>query len=199
MCANNLMRTNSKYHFFLKKAIRLLKKNFFQYEKIILYRLGNPKYITANCVIKTVNHLNVEDVLYFQPCKYVEIFKNFLLENDKGYYAYINGKCIHRSWVQYGLKTIYLHSQFAYELKENDVFIHYCETAQEARGKNIYSYVLSKIISDNIGKNILIAVSQNNIPSRKGVEKVGFKEYCVVRVIVLLGFKFIKENINFRD
>lgn len=177
-----------------KKAANYLKAKFFMYEEITIYRLDEPKFIEANCIIKQVDYSNLEDVLNFQPSKYVGIFKDFLFNKDKGYYAYINGKCIHRSWVKHAPQKVFLHTHFAYTLKKNEIFIHYCETAPEARGKSVYPYVLSKIIDENIKSDILISVNKRNIPSRRGVEKVGFKEYYTIRIMVFLGFKFIKKR-----
>lgn len=64
----------------------------------------------------------------------------------------------------------------SYKLKDDEVFIHYCETAPMARGLGIYPFVLSKIINDFFNKKKIISVDAKNTPSIRGIKKVGFKE-----------------------
>lgn len=73
-------------------------------------------------------------------------------------------------------QIVYPHWAYPYRLKKDEIFIHYCETAPEARGKNIYPHVLSNISEEHKDKEILISVNDENIASKKGVEKVGFRE-----------------------
>jgi len=145
-------------------------------EIVVLYSL---KYYQSQSSIATIKHAinsNIKHILYFQSQKYIDIFKKFLSLGDKGYFAYINNKCIHRSWVKDNQQVVYPHWAYPYKLKKNEVFIHYCETALEARGKNVYSHVLSNIIEEHKGKDILISVDDKNIISKKGVKKLGFRE-----------------------
>jgi len=76
---------------------------FFNFENVI--QKSPAKIITAN-----YNILN--DILAFQNPKYIEIFNDFLKVGDKGYFAYLNGKCVHRSWVQFGEKEVSLLAPF---------------------------------------------------------------------------------------
>ncbi len=175
-----------------KKINRLLFKRIYVSELIIIYRLNDLVDHNSVATIKHVTDDNIEDVLYFQHQRYIEIFKNFLSLGDKGYFAYIKDKCIHRSWVKSRKQIVHPHWAYPYKLKENEIFIHYCETAPEARGINIYPHVLSNIIEEHKNKDILISVNDKNTASKKGVEKVGFRESERVRVLILLGVKLIK-------
>ncbi len=177
---------------FLRKLYKYLKIRIFLKETIIVYDLKNNQEQTSVATIKHATNENLKDVLYFQSQRYIDTFKNFLSLGDKGYFAYLQDKCIHRSWVKSNEQIVHPHWAYPYKLKENEVFIHYCETAPEARGKNIYPHVLSNIIKEHQDKDILISVNDENIASKKGVEKVGFRERERVKVLILLGMKFIK-------
>lgn len=177
---------------FLKKLLNYIKTRLYINEIIILYSLKNYQSQTSVATIKHTTGDNIKDILHFQHERYINIFKDFLSLGDKGYFGYLQDKCIHRSWLKGNGQVIHPHWVYPYKLKENEVFIHYCETAQEARGKNIYPYVLSNIIEEHQDKEILISVNDENIASKKGVEKVGFRERERVKVLILLGMKFIK-------
>lgn len=155
----------------IKKMINFIKDRFYTNEIIVLYSLKNYQSQTSIATIKHATGDNLKDILYFQPQRYIDIFKNFLSLGDKGYFAYLQDKCIHRSWVKLNEQIVHPHWAYPYKLKENEVFIHYCETALEARGKNIYPHVLSKIIEEHQDKEILISVNETNIGSIKGVKK----------------------------
>jgi len=125
--------------------------------------------------IKNASFENLKDILSFQAPKYVDTFKKFLEDGDNGYFAYVNGECCGRYWATQK-NIVYPHFAFPYNLKESEVFIHYCETAQKMRGLGIYPYALTKIIDDFFNKTKVISVYANNISSIKGVKKVGFRE-----------------------
>lgn len=176
----------------MKKLLNYIKIRLYANETIILYSLKNYQPQTSVAMIKHATDKNINDILHFQPQRYIEIFKNFLSLGDKGYFAYLQDKCIHRSWLKGNEQIVHPHWAYPYQLKENEVFIHYCETAPEARGKNIYPHVLSNIIEEHQDKDILISVNDENIASKKGVEKVGFREREREKVLILLGLKFTK-------
>ncbi len=178
--------------FFLKKVINRIKVNLYINETIIMYKLMYIKKHNSIATIKFATPENLKDILFFQNIKYIDIFKKFLSLGDKGYFAYIDGKCIHRSWVKSNSQVVTPHRLSPYQLKDNEIFIHYCETAQEARGKGVYPAVLTKICEDNKDKDILISVDEKNIPSVKGIEKVGFEKIKKIKVLVVLGFKYIR-------
>jgi len=160
----------------IKKLINFIKNRLYANETIILYSLKNYQSQTSVATIKHATNENLKDILYFQYERYIDIFKNFVSLGDKGYFGYLQDKCIHRSWVKSNEQIVHPHWAYPYKLKENEVFIHYCETAPEARGQTIYSHVLSNIIEEHQDKEILISVNDANIASKKGVEKVGFRE-----------------------
>ncbi len=174
---------------FTKRLLSFLKNRIYTNEIIIVYQLVEPRKQISPAIIQYANSGNLDDILYFQDKKYIDIFKKFLQMGDTGYFAYIDKNCIHRSWVKSNNQIVYPHWTLPYKLKDNEIFIHYCETAPEAKGKNIYPHTLSVIIQEHTEKKVLIAVNKKNTASIKGIKKVGFKQKMVIRTIILLGIK----------
>lgn len=176
----------------LKKIFNFIKNKIFFIEIRHIYELGELTYISSEATIKKVTLDNVCDVSHFQNISYVDIFREFLKIGDCGYYGYIDGKCIHRSWVKFNHQKVYLNQFFPYTLKPNEAYIHYCETSIKARGRNVYQNVLSIIAIDNLDKKIIISADDKNFASVKAIKKVGFKEREQIKTFVFFGIKFIK-------
>lgn len=177
----------------VKKIYHYIKMRIYVNEKIILFQHQKHTNQKSPATIVEANKDNVKDILAFQDKRYLKVFNHFLEIGDKGYFAYLNGKCVHRSWVKHKPQYVSLHSLLSIPLNYNEVFIHYCETAPDARGKNIYPHVLSRIASDFKDRSrILISVNEKNISSIKGVKKAGFVEIEHYRLIVIFGIKYIR-------
>lgn len=168
-----MTKTNNNTAYYLKKLIRMI----FTREVIIIFWHKFNKVPVHPALIRTVDNANVADVLDFQSQDYLKIFEQFLKNGDKGYYAYLDGKCVHRSWVQYNEQIVYPHWSYTMKLMSNQSFIHYCETAPCARGLGIYPAVLHRIIGDFSDKyQVLMSINENNHSSIKGAKKAGFTE-----------------------
>ncbi len=186
----NIMKLIKKFFLFLKNRIYVNDRiilYIFYYNRTEMKKINNNKVI-----IKKVDYDNVYDALSFQNPEYINSFVKFLDNGDSGYYAYLNNECVHRSWVQFN-QEISLHRFLKYFLKIDEAYIHWCETANHARGNNIYPLVLQKIIQDNYQHKILIAVNKKNYKSINGIEKAGFKKYREYHIILIFGIKFINE------
>lgn len=180
----------------LENVLIFLKNRIYVNDRILLYifdssslaikEIENKKYI----IIKEVNYKNVFDAVSFQDNKYIKRFIDFLNNGDRGYYAYIKNECVHRSWVQFN-KKVSFHRFFYYFLKTDEAYIHWCETAEIARGNNVYPLVLQKIVQDFFGYKILITVNKKNYQSIRGIEKAGFIPIREYHVFLILGIKFI--------
>ena len=173
---------------FVRLVINFFKTRFYVNSEFLLYVYKIPKKQNSPVKIVKANNNNISDILHFQEKRYLKMFKNFLSIGDIGYLGYINNKCIHRSWVKKGEQIVRLQKFLPYKLNKNQIFIHMCETAHEARGKNIYPTVLCKIIDDfKDNYEILIAVDSKNISSIKGIEKAGFILVEKQKIKVILG------------
>jgi hypothetical protein len=146
------------------------------HDHVVFFKHVEQKEFAHSIEVIKVTPENVDRILDFQPAKYVQLGKQFLAQGDKGYYAILNGKCVHRSWVVIGPKRIDINRIMSLNLGPNDIAIQYCETAPEARGKNIYPIVLSVISNDFADKNVLIFTNASNVPSIHGIKKAGFGE-----------------------
>lgn len=177
----------------VNRIISYIRKWIYSNDNIIIFEHRFNHIQHSPSIIKYADYNNIADVLYFQPAKYLDTFRKFLKIGDIGYYAYLNGKCIHRSWVKHIAQDVYFHKYYKYKLSEDEAYIHYCETAEEAKGKNIYPHVLTRIVNDfSHKKRVLIVVDKSNISSIKGVTKAGFVEYLELNIIVILGVKIVK-------
>ena len=174
----------------LKKIIAIFLKHLFVHNVSLLYGIDSRDYYPIyEADIRQVTEDNIEDAKSFQADHYLCSFREFLNRGDEGYYAYINEKCAHRSWVPHnGIMDV--DSFYHRPLQENEVFIHWCETAVWARGKNLYPATLARIIADHPGKRVCISVNEKNMASRRGIEKAGFKLQERVTTMVVLGMKW---------
>lgn len=178
-----------------RKIYHYIKMRIYLNETIILFQHQRHTDQKSPATVVEANKDNIGDVLSFQDERYVKTFNRFLDIGDKGYFAYLNGKCVHRSWVKHKPQNVFLHPLLSISLNYNEAFIHYCETAPDARGKNIYPHVLSRIAADfkNYSR-ILISVNKKNTPSIKGVKKAGFVELESYKIIVIFGIRYVKVN-----
>lgn len=176
----------------LNRLYHYLKPRFFTFDRVCVYRLSETIPQTSDATVVNVSPDNVHDARSFQSEHLISVFEQFLEAGDSGYYAYLGGNCVHRSWVQSNQQLVQPHWAYEYKLSANESFIHYCETADTARGHGIYPHVLSCIASDLQSRRLLIAISQKNIPSLRGAEKVGFKPEFMVTALVILGINFSK-------
>lgn len=180
----------------LKKIILILSRKLFTYENITILRYcsggGLPK---SPVKIVRVDESNLEDVLNFNSAKYLDVFRSFLEAGDVGYYGYIDGGCIHRSWVIKGKNIVYPHWALPMMLTEKQVFIHFCETSEQARGKGVYPAVLTRIARDFGSENeVLISINSSNYPSIRGASKANFYPQEELLILFLFGFKYIKKR-----
>jgi GNAT superfamily N-acetyltransferase len=178
-----------------KKINYLIKYRLYVNETLLLFKNEKHTNQKSPASIAYITPDNVKDVLYFQPPRYIPIFEDFLMRGDTGYFAYLDGNCVHRIWgVHSSPQIIYLHPMLPRQLKENEVWIHYVETAPHARGRNIFPAVLSKIAEDfdEDGLTLLFAVNEKNTSCIKAALKAGFREVEKQKVLVLFGIKRTK-------
>lgn len=162
---------------FLKKLYKFACKRFYVNETLILFGHHIYKEVSSPAVVKDASESNLLDILTFQNRRYVDVFKKFLNTGDRGYFAYLDGLCVHRSLAKHTPQTMNLYWAFPMELKRNEAFIHYCETAPSSRCMNIYPAVLSHIAHDFRNKaSVMISCNAKNSASIRGIEKAGYRE-----------------------
>lgn len=164
---------------------------------VVLYSLDLSRPSTPAPVprqpirIEPISEHNLELARAMEPAHRIDRFRKFLHEGDTGFFALLDGRVVHRSWVQFGPRIVQQHHDLApYELKPGEAYIHFCETAPSARGLGIYPAMLAHILAvlrDRGLATCYIATTTNNIPSRRGIEKVGFRPLLLTEVSVVLG------------
>jgi hypothetical protein len=154
----------------------------------------NDNYTKAS--ISNVTEQNIKDVCTYEKNKYLKKYRRFLSKGDLGYYAYLDGNWVHRTWITIGPGLINKWSRFpVFRLKEREAYCHFCETVPTVRGNNIPAAVLSKAAVDLKDKvnRFYTLVDENNYASRRVMEKSGFEEIKRLRVTEFFGFNFYKE------
>jgi ribosomal protein S18 acetylase RimI-like enzyme len=159
----------------------------FASERLLLYKHGSDIPQSSPAEIRKATPGNIRDVLFFDTPDKVEKYLNFLELGDRGYLGYLDGNCVHRSWVKCGPGVVWLHWSLPLSLKENEAYIHFCETAPQSRGKNIFSHMLCHISEElKHCKNIYICINVNNPASIRSVEKAGFMLMHRYRIVAFL-------------
>lgn len=172
----------------IAKVIRILTQYVYTRAEVILLEHQVRIAPQSPATIVHATEANLPDTLHFQTEAQLRQFQLFLQHGDKGYLGYVDGKCIHRSWVQSGPQKVRLHKFYPMQLQAGEAFIHYCETDPAVRGQHIFAHVLGVIASEMEGNRILIAVDEGNRSSQRSMEKAGFREIARCRVVVIFGF-----------
>lgn len=150
---------------------------------VVLFEHRHPARVESPCTVVAASQENLADVLDFESPRQLAVYERFMREGARGYLAYLDGRCVHRSWVQLGPGRVTLFRRLFRALGPEEAYIHYCETASEARGKNVYPAVLARVAEDLApSRRLLIATTLSNRPSVRGIEKAGF--VCCQRFLV---------------
>lgn len=169
---------------------RAIKSRIYLDESFILYEYKSVNNIESSVDLVKADKKNLSDVLMFDTKTNYKVMTRMLSKGEKGILAYIEGKCIHRSWYKEGSGKVDIYKFLPFYLKENEAYIYYCATAEEMRGKNVYPFVISYIAQMVRGSNrVFIATSNKNIASMRGIEKAGFEPVELWRIRVIMGIK----------
>jgi L-amino acid N-acyltransferase YncA len=157
-----------------------------------VYRHERNVRIVTDAEIRPVTPETVGDASSMDAPERIAEFQHFLARGDRGYYGYLSGRVVHRSWAVRGPAVMRLWRSFgAWPVGPREAYVHYCETAPTARGHRLYPATLNRIATDLAAEGIqtlFIATESGNQASRRGIEKAGFMECARVLVRVLFGF-----------
>ena len=154
----------------------------------IVYRHQQSLTVSSPVELRDVTPANVDDARAIDPPHRVEEFRRFLARGDRGVYGYLGGRMVHRSWLVRGPTVMTLWSRFgAWPVAAGAAYIHYCETAPDARGRNIYPAALIHLARDSGAGDLFIATEEANAASRRGIEKAGFVEIAHITLRVAFG------------
>lgn len=141
-----------------------------------------PVVATVELDLVPIIERNIEIVSELRGPEYVKQFRQHLSLGDFGYYAYYEGKPVGYGWVKHpGSKD------FFFKIDEGCCYLCRFFVREEMRGKKIYPNLITALIEKEIDfDTFYIAVERGNIPSERGVAKIGFqfcKEYAFWRVL----------------
>lgn len=165
--------------------LRLLSRSV-----VVLYEAGETQKVSSSVTIQRATRERLQDIRSFQSERYVDLFEKFLDEGHVGYLAYIDGICVHRSWVVAGPARVPLHRLMWRELRFREIFIHFCETAPRARGRRVFPAVLSRILEEWPGRRVWMAIDASNTSSRRAAERAGFRPVEELVIVGLVGARF---------
>lgn len=177
---------------YVKMNLKAIFENLFHFifesGQMIFFKkeLNEPEIILPKVELKNV-YLDLEIVKGHQslrPLIYLkekEIKKRFA-RGDICFLAKINDEYAHYSWLRFKEGEI-TEINRKINLGNGAGIIYNCHTYAKFRGRNIYPYILSKILmflKEQEYKTAYIYTKGNNYPSIRGIEKTGFKEYGFV-------------------
>ena len=123
-------------------------------------------------------------------------FKKLLKKDQLGVIAISNGKIAGNCFTAIGRHIEPLRVNELISLGAGEAYIHYCDTRVNYGRKNVYSSLLyeisKKMFEIEKATKIFIDTTPNNYASRKGILKVGFKEFKVIKRFKLLGKIFFQ-------
>jgi len=117
-------------------------------------------------------------------------FQYRLSKGHECFLAFQRGKVVHYSWVCYRGKRLKLAG-----LRNGSPFIYDCLTSKNVRGKGIFPCILAFIcnyLKNANNAKVTTDTNPNNIPSLKGIKKVGFKERKFTSFFGFLGYCIFK-------
>jgi len=177
-----------------RKLFCYIKSFIYTEVEFFIYKNINEVEIKSPAIVRKANKGNVNDAITFNSKAIIKTFNKFLDSGEKGYLAYLDSECVHRSWVKRGPHEVRFMHDYVLSLQENDVYVHHCATAERFRGMNIYPLVLMNICKDHHEKNVYILVLKRKYYANRGVEKAGFKKARHVIIKRILGFTRVKET-----
>lgn len=154
----------------------------FSRERYIVYRFDprNTPSLTADLDVEFSTAPDaIETILrdrasYNVESKHEKIFRNALAEGETCFTAWSNGALAFYGWVQFRERRP--GGWMRLRLPPSSAFIYRCFTRAEFRGKKIYPAAISNLLPDlaaNGIHNVFIDHATNNVPSAKGISRLG--------------------------
>jgi RimJ/RimL family protein N-acetyltransferase len=119
--------------------------------------------------------------------------RQFLARLDHGdqcFLAWLDEELVHYSWVQtQGIHSI-MPAGMKQEISPGEFWIYDCRTAELARGKHVYPFVLVSLLQEFFQKGFRkthIYTTKDNLASQKGILRAGFQLYKTIKAISWLG------------
>lgn len=151
------------------------------------------EFITQNNCERVIEMVNSES--------YKKGFRGMLDQGQIGLFAIYNNRAVGYSWAYIGnicnkIKKNKKRLNDLVKLRDDEALIHFCSTAEEYRGRGVYSFLLFRLsdilfLKYNI-KKIYIDTDIKNISSQKGIERTGFRKIYLVKRLKILSFSIFR-------
>jgi ribosomal protein S18 acetylase RimI-like enzyme len=177
----------------IESLIRRICRNInFKQTNILFKYTVDKEFSKSDLMIVKATINQIDDLMNFESKNSIKDLKSKVSQGQKCYLAYLDGECVFRSLVIDKPDKVQLNFIYSLSLENDDVYIHYCETHPNYRGKGIYPSVLSYICKAyKANKQIYIVVNENNKSSINGVLKVGF---TLAKKVVTTSFLYRKRT-----
>lgn len=158
---------------------------------INLYKLNYDNMIEIKSLekidIELIDEHNYNKVIEFRGEEYGDVFYNMISKKQIGVFGEKNNQVISHAWSI--IQDEVANGMFI--KKSNSAMIHFCRVKEEFRGKNIYPFMLNKLI-DYVYKlygikEYYIWTDDGNYSSEKGLKKIGFEKVNDYNMIYILG------------
>lgn len=113
----------------------------------------------------------------------------FLDRGELGYLAYLDGECVHQSWLAIGPTATWPHWSHSAEIGAHQGYVYFSETAPHARGRGIFAAVLKRIVADHPDLSLTMEVSHDNLASQRSARKAGWTHVETVAYSVTVGLR----------
>jgi RimJ/RimL family protein N-acetyltransferase len=111
-----------------------------------------------------------------------------LERGDQCYAAWVGSELVHYSWVQTRGAHPIASAGIVVPIRERELWIYNCRTSEQHRGQKIYPRTLQHILAEHFGAGATTAwiyTAEENIASKRGVERAGFTLVQVLRALRL--------------
>lgn len=109
---------------------------------------------------------------------------------DQCFVALTEGRVAHYSWVQFSGAHEIRDAGCRVEVQRGHVWVYHCRTADWARGRGIYPFVLTQILAECKSQNTQAAwiyTGSENIASQNGIVKAGFAFHQELSALKMFG------------
>ena len=111
---------------------------------------------------------------------FLDDMKARLERGDLCVIAIVDGRVAHYSWAQFSGQHEIRDVGQRVEVQRGHAWVYHCRTADWAKGRGIYPFVLTRILTECKARNIQSAwiyAGAENVASRRGIERAGFLLY----------------------
>lgn len=181
----------------LRSISESVRMRLYTRETVMIYRA--PIYVDQRerpiPEVRYASYRSLEDLRWFHSPEELVVFRRFLDAGHVGYLAYVDGRCVHRTWLVPGPAQVNEHWSRARKIGPEEAFVHYVLTASEARGMGVFPTVLNKVVEDTKGTVTTMAIAEENLASRRAAVKAGWRPVRATRFMCLGGIRWQSEEV----